>query len=114
MRTYRKTGFLPYITLTETFLNKYTNISGEKLQVRAMKAEDIYNATGLSEMSGGRSMNLEDVKYNKLFVTGATYFIASVSQSVYLWNVKVNGEINEGHYYYGDEYRNSSNCFFAF
>ena len=41
-RTYIKNGFLPCITLIETFTNKYTKTSEDKLQVRAMKAEDLY------------------------------------------------------------------------
>ena len=63
--TYRKTGFLPYIALTEIFNTKYTKVSGEKVQVRAMKAEDIYGVTGLTEMQIGTTMNLSAVKYNK-------------------------------------------------
>ena len=57
VRTYRKNGFLQNMSLVETFKNKYTNISGEKLQVRAMKAEDIYIATGLSSMKVNLKMN---------------------------------------------------------
>ena len=97
MRTYRKTGFLPYITLAETFSNKYTNISGEKLQVRAMKAEDIYNATGLSEMIFGLAMNLADTIYDKLLAIGADYWLVSAYNSInQLWFVHANGYVNSG------------------
>ena len=108
MRKYRKTGFLPYITPTETFSNKYTNISGEKLQVRAMKAEDIYNATGLTEIKAGTVMNLNDIKYSKLFANGATYCLASAYSSKNLWDMYYNGNVgNNGNY----KYRSSSSCF---
>lgn len=90
MRTYRKTGFLPYITLTETFSNKYTNTSGEKLQVRAMKAEDIFNVTGLKEMKIGYDMNLRDVKYNCLFINGADYWLCHDI----MWTILANGDVN--------------------
>ena len=53
--TYRANGFLPNMTLEEIFKNKYTNLSGEKLQVRAMKEEDIYNITNLTELSYKRN-----------------------------------------------------------
>ena len=93
-RTYRKNGFLQNMSLVETFKNKYTNISGEKLQVRAMKAEDIYIATGLSSMKVNLKMNLCDEKFNKLFVNGGNYFIASEYESYDLWYVHSNGMTN--------------------
>ena len=87
---YQKNGFLSGLTLTEVFKNKYTSISGEKLQVSAMKAEDIYIATGLSSMK----VNLCDEKFNKLFVNGGNYFIASEYESYDLWYVHSNGMTN--------------------
>ena len=100
--TYRKTGFLPYIALTEIFNNKYTQTSGEKLQVRAMKAEDIYGVTGLTEMESGTTMNLSAVKYNKLLVNGANYWLASAYGSRGVWAVYCGGGVN---YHNGYEYR---------
>lgn len=90
MRTYRKTGFLPYITLAATFSNKYTNISGEKLQVRAMNAEDIFNVTGLKEMKIGYDMNLRDIKYNCLFINGADYWLCHDI----MWTILAYGDVN--------------------
>lgn len=100
--TYRKTGFLPYIALTEIFNNKYTKVSGEKLQVRAMKAEDIYGVTGLTKMQEGKTMNLSAVKYNKLFVNGATYYLASAYSYRFLWDVYSNADVIS---HSSDEYR---------
>ena len=102
--TYRKTGFLPYITLTEIFNNKYTQTSGEKLQVRSMKAEDIYGVTGLTKMQEGATMNLSAVKYNKLFANGATYYLASVSDSRRLWSVYSNSSVH------GNDYSSEFRC----
>lgn len=109
VRTYRKTGFLPYVSLTKTFKNKYTNVSGEKIQVRAMKAEDIYRVTGLTEMQTRGTMNLNDIKYNKLFSNGFTYYLASAYDFNYLWYVYDNGNVynNNGN----REFRNPSSCF---
>ena len=100
--TYRKNGFLPNATLTEIFTNKYTNVSGERLQVRAMKAEDIYGVTGLTEMESGTTMNLSAVKYNKLLVNGANYWLASAYGSRGVWAVYCGGGVN---YHNGYEYR---------
>lgn len=100
--TYRKTGFLPYIALTEIFNTKYTKVSGEKLQVRAMKAEDIYGVTGLTEMQTGTTMNLSAVKYNKLLVNGANYWLASAYSSNYLWYVGSYGNVGSSS---SNEYR---------
>ena len=104
---YRKTGFLPYMSLSETFTNKYTSIRGEKLQVRAMKAEDIYIVTGETEMKNGYLLNLTDIKYIKLFANESDYWLATANNEIYLWNVRrgyVDGRIN-------DELRNPPSCF---
>ena len=96
------------MSLVETFKNKYTNISGEKLQVRAMQVEDIYIATGLTEIKAGTVMNLNDIKYSKLFANGATYCLASAYSSKNLWDMYYNGNVgNNGNY----KYRSSSSCF---
>ena len=104
--TYQKNGFILGMTLTEIFNNKYTKVSGEKLQVRAMKAEDIYGVTGLTEMEIVTTMNLSAVKYNKLLVNGATYWLASAYSSTSLWYVDSYGYVRYNDYYnYGSEYR---------
>lgn len=89
--TYRKTGFLPYIALTEIFGNEYTNISGDKLQVRAMKAEDLYIVTGLIEMKTGKIMNLTDEKYENLIINGGDYWIYTNDN---MWTILKNGDVN--------------------
>ena len=71
------------------------------MQVRAMKAEDIYGVTGLTEMQTGTTMNLSDGKYNKLLVNGATYSLASAYGSGSLWSVYSNGSVHGN----GSEFR---------
>ena len=90
------------MTLTEVFTNKYTKVSGDKLQVRSMKAEDIYGVTGLTKMQEGTTMNLSAVKYNKLLVNGANYWLASAYDSNCLWFVYDGGDV---HGSIGSEYR---------
>ena len=107
--TYRKNGFSPYITLNEIFKNAYTQISGDKLQIRAMKAEDIYTITKLTEMTSGWAMNLGDTKYKKLFANGAWYNLASAYGST-LWSVFGNGRVD---FFNGHEARNPTNNFTA-
>ena len=104
-RTYRKNGFLSNISLTEIFNNKYTNVSAEKLQVRAMKAEDIYGVTGLTEMND--KINLNDIKYGKLLVNGAEYFIASA----YEYNLRFIRK--DGLCYGGAGIKRNSTCCFS-
>ena len=89
------------MTLTEVFTNKYTKTSGDKLQVRSMKAEDIYGVTGLSEMKASTAMNLSNVKYNKLLVNGANYWLASAYGSSYLWYVFSSGYVYGNNLYEG-------------
>lgn len=86
--TYRKNGFLQYVTLEYIFKNEYTNLVGEKLQIRALKAEDIYLITGLTEMIYGNSMNLDNIKYNNLFSNEAEYWIASAYTPTVLWRIE--------------------------
>ena len=109
--TYRKNGFSPYITLNEIFKNAYTQISGDELQIRAMKAEDIYTITKLTEMTSGWAMNLGDTKYKKLFANGAYYFLASAFNDNYLWYVHGDGNVNNSGNYY--EHRNSPSSIFT-
>ena len=108
--TYRKNGFLPNATLTEIFTNKYTNVSGERLQVRAMKVEDICKVTRLPEMIFGSAMNLADTIYDKLFATGAEYWLTSAcnNSTSQLWFVQTYGYVNSGGNF---EIRNSPSCF---
>lgn len=109
--TYRKNGFSPYITLNEIFKNAYTQISGDELQIRAMKAEDIYAITKLTEMTSGWAMNLGDANYNKLFANGAWYNLASArGNTSALWSVFGNGRVD---YFMGHEARNPTNNFTA-
>ena len=82
-------------------------MSGEKLQIRSMKVEDIYNITGLTEMLYDYTMELNNVKYNKLLVNGANFYIAFVHDSMYLWGVHGDGRTSRS----SAEYRNSSSCF---
>ena len=91
--TYRKTGFLPYKTLTETFTNKFTAMKSDGVtpQVRAMKAEDIYRVTGHTSMSTGTTMGLNNAGYEQLFANGAYYWLASADSSSYLWRVRDDG-----------------------
>ena len=110
--TYSKNGFLPNITLTEIFTNKYAQTSGDKLQIRAMNAEDIYGVTGLIEITYGITMKLNDVKYNKLFVNGAIYCLASACDSHYVWYVNTYGYVYASTYGNSVEYRHPSSCFF--
>ena len=91
--TYRKNGFLQYVTLEYIFKNEYTNLVGEKLQVRALKAEDIYLITGLTEMVYGNLMNLDNIKYNNLFSNKAGYWIASSYTPRVLWRIE-NGSVS--------------------
>ena len=94
--TYRKNGFLQYVTLEYIFKNEYTNLVGEKLQIRALKAEDIYLITGLTEMIYGNSMNLDNIKYNNLFSNGAGYWIASAYTPGVLWRIENGSVYNPG------------------
>ena len=80
------------MTLEYIFKNEYTNLVGEKLQIRALKAEDIYLITGLTEMIYGNSMNLDNIKYNNLFSNGAGYWIASAYTPRVLWRIE-NGRV---------------------
>ena len=92
------------MTLTEVFTNKYTQTSGEKLQVRAMKAEDIYGVTGVTEMQTVTTMNLSAVEYNKLLENGANYWLASAYDSRDLWYVYRKGNVG-GSDGYSSEFR---------
>ncbi len=99
------------MSLAETFTNKYTKLSGDKLQVRALKAEDIYLITGLTEMIYGNSMDLDNIKYNNLFSNGASYFIAFASNSLVLWRIGDGGGVCNG--YDGGMFRNSPSSIFT-
>ena len=65
-----------------------------------MKAEDIYGVTGLTEMQKGTTMNLSAVKYNRLFVNGANYYLASAYDSDCLWYVYDSGSVSNRNYNY--------------
>lgn len=70
--TYRKNGFTPYLSLPEVFENKFTNTSGEKMQVRMMNFSDISRIT-LNFNADHQYVG--DAKYNKLFIFGVRYYI---------------------------------------
>lgn len=70
--TYRKNGFIPYLPLSEIFENKFTNTSGEKMQVRMMNFSDISRIT-LNFNADHQYVG--DAKYNKLFIFGVRYYI---------------------------------------
>ena len=74
-RTYRKNGFLSNMSLTETFANKYTKLSDEKLQVRAMTVDDMCRVIEVTKIDN--TINLKNIKYEKLLVNGANYLLAS-------------------------------------
>lgn len=119
--TYRKTGYNPYKTLSETFNNKYTAVyesdtsvtypsytsqTGTKtagtLKVRALTKEDIISAAsamGAPISSWGSS--LTNAKYQNLFHVNAYYCLASASSYGYLWCVYSGGSVNDGIYEYG-------------
>ncbi len=80
------------------FKNEYTNLVGEKLQIRALKAEDIYLITGLTEMIYGNSMDLDNIKYNNLFSNGAGYWIASAYTPTVLWRIENGHVYNPGNF----------------
>lgn len=63
-----------------------------------MKAEDIYNVTGLREMKMEGKMNLYNTKYCKLFANGTSgyYWLASENGSDYLWRVNGSGSAYGG------------------
>ena len=93
--TYRKNGFSPNKTLTQVFSNKYiaTKNDGITPAVRAMKAEDIYEVTNLTNMSAEHNMELNNSKYDNLFSIGSNYWIASQKDENNLWSVNGNGYV---------------------
>ena len=109
--TYRKNGFIALASLDNIFTNKYTSMKKEEPEVRSMKSEDIYFLTGLTEMKQGKDMNLNNIKYNKLLVNGAYYFLASTCNDNYLWYVHDDGNVNSSGNYY--EHRNSPSSIFT-
>ena len=85
-----KSGFDTREVLEKVFLNKYTSTTDT---ARTIKAEDIYDITGLSEMASGTTMDLSNAKYNNLFANGSTYWIATANGSS-LWNVQTDGSVS--------------------
>jgi len=89
--TYRKTGFTPYLTLTETFTNKYTQTDSSTglPKVRSMVQEDVFKVTGYTEILSGYEMGLNDKKYTNLFHNKGCYWLASPypANANNLWNV---------------------------
>lgn len=117
--TYRKTGFNANQTLEKIFTNKYTATYTEDtsvtystyytytttatkmkgtLKVRAMTKEDIMNATGISDWNTIYSSWLSKDEYDKLYKTGAYYWLASgvinySSDTNYLYCVGGGGDV---------------------
>ena len=93
--TYRKNGFLPNITLTEIFSNKYTNVNDGKPQVRSMNADDILKVIAKANNNMNNVSRDEIIKkvYNKLFYIGGDYFLATAyTSSAYdLWRIDSRG-----------------------
>ena len=79
---------MPYVTLTEIFNVEYAQKTNYKLQIRAMNAKDVCRITGFSEMEYGNSMNLIDMKYDKLFINGANYWLGTAYNDNALWSVR--------------------------
>ena len=82
--SYEKNGFIPYLSLNEVFENAYTQISGDKLQVRSMNEDDIYGVTRLKMVYN--DMGFIASKYCKLLDNGAKYWIPSTSNSD-IWHI---------------------------
>lgn len=94
--TYRKNGFLPNITLTEIFSNKYTNVNDGKPQVRSMNADDILKVIAKANNNMNNVSRDEIIKkvYNNLFYIGGDYFLATAyTSSAYdLWKINSRGD----------------------
>lgn len=80
--TYRKSGFLLYKTLFQTFDNAYTDINGIRLKIRALNIKDISNIISIPIE---KDLKLNDVNLNKLFDIGSNYYIASQYNSNQIW-----------------------------
>ena len=104
--TYRKTGFTPYLTLTETFTNKFTQTDSSTglPKVRSMVQEDIFKVTGHTEMLSAYEMGLDDKKYANLFYNKGYYWLASPypADTSRLWHVHDYGRVaNHNGYEFG-------------
>lgn len=93
--TYRKNGFLPNITLTEIFSNKYTNVNDGKPQVRSMNVDDILKVIAKANNNMNNVSRDEIIKkvYNNLFYIGGDYFLATAYTSGVnnLWRINSMG-----------------------
>ncbi len=97
-----KSGFLGYTNLSDVFTNAFTQMEGGVPKVRAMKAEDIFLATGLTEMKARYEMDLPNPKYEMLFQNGEHYWPASAYNASSLWFVNSNGGVfSNASYEYG-------------
>ncbi len=94
--TYRKNGFLPNITLTEIFSNKYTNVNAGKPQVRSMNADDILKVIAKANNNMNNVSRDEIIKkvYNNIFYIGGDYFLATAYTSIAsnLWRINSRGD----------------------
>lgn len=97
------------MSLAETFTNKYTKLSDEKLQVRAMTVDDMCRVIGVTKIDN--TINLKNIKYEKLLVNGANYLLASAYNNTNgLWFILSNGVF----YGSGNEQRYSTYSIFIF
>ena len=102
---FRKNGFTPYLLLSEIFENKFTNTSGEKMQVRMMNFSDISRIT---LNFNADHQYLGNAKYNKLFVFGSRYYIIGGKGIWFIRGNTWNADILWG---CDSEQRNSPRCF---
>ena len=107
-RTYRKTGFLPYQTLTEIFANKYTAIYESDTEVKYQLYDSTVTGTKKAGSLKVRSITIDDIKaitgsstsglsgayYQNLFKVDAYYWLASAYSTGGLWLAYLNGELN--------------------
>lgn len=105
---YRKTGFNPYVSLQETFTNKYTlmDSSTNMPKVRAMTKKDLdrvygsttsYNTYVTAEKFGNLLAIPTASTINSTNKSYVCYWLASANYNNSLWNVYYSGNV----YYYG-------------
>ena len=97
------------MSLVETFTNKYTKLSGDKLQVRAMTVDDMCRVIGVTKIDN--IINFKNKEYEKLLVNGASYLLASAYNNTNaLWFIGSSGAF----YGSGNEQRYSTHSIFIF
>ena len=100
---YRKTGFGPYLSLSEVFKNEYTELNTNGVQkVRSITLDDVTNATGITSFSS--TTPLGDASYENLFAVNAYYFFASKNSDSELWMSDKMGRLYKSSYLSGKQY----------